>query len=43
MEQSVLGGPPTTSDNTVELIEKWKGLIDMKDVILKQKNLQIER
>ena len=32
-----------SNDNTVELIEKWKGLIDMKDIILKQKNLQIER
>ena len=43
VEQRVTEEPPTTTDNTVKLTEKWKGLIDMKDVILKQKNLQIER
>lgn len=30
-------------DCTSEVIERWKGLVDMKDTILRQKNLQIER
>ena len=32
-----------SDDNTVELIDKWKTLIDTKDNILKQKSVQIER
>ena len=35
--------PLIPGDNTVELIEKWKALIDTKDRIMKQKNAQIER
>ena len=35
--------PLISGDNTVELIEKWKALIDTKDRIMKQKNAQIER
>ena len=31
------------NDGTVGVIEKWKGLMDMKDTILRQKHLQIER
>lgn len=43
-EQETMSGLPVLpADNTVELIDKWKALIDTKDVILKQKNLQIER
>ena len=30
-------------ENPVELIERWKSLIDAKDNIMKQKNVQIER
>lgn len=35
--------PLISGDNTIELIEKWKALIDTKDRIMKQKNAQIER
>ena len=30
-------------DGTLDLFERWKGLLHMKDVLVKQKNLQIER
>lgn len=39
----VSGLPMEPGDSTVELIEKWKALIDTKDRIMKQKNVQIER
>ena len=46
-EQEQSGGVPELSvvpgDNIVELIEKWKALIDTKDRIMKQKSGQIER
>lgn len=37
------GLPVVSGDDAVELIEKWKALIDTKDRIMKQKNVQIER
>ena len=39
----VLHLAPMASGDNLELIEKWKALIDTKDRILKQKNAQIER
>ena len=41
--QQRLEEPPSPGDGAIELFEKWKKLLDMKDVVLKQKNLQIER
>lgn len=39
----VLHLAPMASGDNLELIEKWKALIDTKDRILKQKNAQIEK
>lgn len=41
--REVLHLAPVASGDNLELIEKWKALIDTKDRILKQKNAQIER
>ena len=42
-EHELSGTLVVPGDNAVELIEKWKALIDTKDNIMKQKNIQIER